>query len=50
MSTPILYLRNGTWWDFGHEWNGILEHFPLLKGSRKNSYTKIIHNSKNIHH
>jgi hypothetical protein len=31
MSTPSLCLRKGTWWGFGHEWNGILEPFPLLK-------------------
>jgi hypothetical protein len=27
-STPSLCLRNGTWWGFGHEWNGTLEPFP----------------------
>jgi hypothetical protein len=27
-STPSLYLRKGTWWGFGHEWNGTLESFP----------------------
>jgi hypothetical protein len=30
-STPNLCLRKGTWWGFGHEWNGTLEPFPLLK-------------------
>ncbi len=29
---------------------GFFEPFPWLKGSRTNSYTKIIHNLKNIHH
>jgi hypothetical protein len=27
-STPNPYLRKGTWWCFGHEWNGTLEPFP----------------------
>jgi len=22
------YLNIGTWWGFGHEWNGILKPFP----------------------
>jgi len=26
-STPSPCLKNGTWWGFGHEWNGILEPF-----------------------
>jgi hypothetical protein len=46
----VLYLRKGTWWGFGHEWNGTLEPFTWLKGSMTNSYTKRIHNSKSIHH
>jgi hypothetical protein len=28
MSTPSPCLRKGTWWGFGHEWNGTLEPFP----------------------
>jgi len=27
-STPNPYLRKGTWWGFGHEWNETLEPFP----------------------
>ncbi len=31
ISTPNPCLRKGTWWGFGHEWNGTLEPFPGLK-------------------
>jgi len=26
-STPSHYLKKGTWWGFGHEWNGTLDPF-----------------------
>ncbi len=31
MSTLNLCLRKGTWWGFGHDWNGTLEPFPDWK-------------------
>jgi hypothetical protein len=50
MSTPNPCLRKGTWWGFGHEWNGTLEPFPWLKRSKIKFSIKRIHNCKNIHH